>query len=142
MEFLYDSANLGFDAAGPADLEPFRDQLTASLSAAATPSKGHIGAALQRLMRRLGLSVSPAAAECPSLPSIFAPACHLHETIDSPGFASLRIGLTAMYPRLVAWFQHGTRVFHVDPFPNVRPDADCLTVASGKPPNARAMYII
>lgn len=138
LEYLYDSANLGFDAAQREDFEPFRRRLTASfLAAPACDSWQWLWCGIRALA---GMSLSGSHETVRSSgksPQLFAPACHLHESIDYPWFANLRLEGADFNQQLVDWLENHRKVFFIDAHKGVR--ESCLHGSVSRQPSGKSV---
>ena len=128
-EYLYDSANLAYNggSAAWAFAEDFRTRLTASLDGMPSRIGGGITSEMQW------------SATHQQLPAVFAPACELHEMIDSVLFTTSHVGNFMFWRVLGQWYEtqehNTTDVRIIDNVPGRRSTADCSGAAvMPKPP--------
>lgn len=137
-EYLYDSANLGYDGAGWGQYEDFRAKLQSSFTAPAADQSGGdgcpAGAAWASTSGGSSGTGAPALQACSSRnasdaarrPSVFAPACHLHEMIDGAQFTTSHVGDQRFTDVLAAWFAgNSSSVFLLDTSGTVRGEDEC-----------------
>lgn len=143
---LYDWANLGYDGASPKDYEDFRARMEEALEMAGPVNKtklagvinesSGLGGGIRREMMEPGAGqggVSRGAEVSGALRlevlgySVFAPACYLHEVLDSGLFMYSHIGEAYFHDVVSFWFWGDdiTDAVIVDGHAGMRSSSDC-----------------
>ena len=151
-EYLYDSANLGYDGAAWRQYDDFREKLqssflawedgdggcpagaawvpgdrTSSAGACTSGKDGEQGEGEgSTVVSRQQLPGNATAGSGSRRPNVFSPACHLHEMIDSVQFTTSHVGEQHLTDVLAGWFDGGiSRVFLLDNATYVRGSDEC-----------------
>jgi hypothetical protein len=162
-EYLYDSANLGYDGAAWGQYEDFRGKLQGSFTAAPADEGGGGGCpaagaawaatsggsggtgttALQACSSSSSSSAAGNASDAARRPNVFAPACHLHEMIDGAQFTTSHVGGQRFTDVLASWFAGNlSSVFLLDDSSTVRSADECgVDAAASKQLSDVLLYI-
>lgn len=151
-EYLYDSANLGYDGAAWSQYDDFREKLQGSFLAwedgdsgcAASAAWGHADGTSSADACSSGRSGEQRGSEGSMVvsgqqlpgnatgggssrrPNMFSPACHLHEMIDSVQLTTSHVGKKHLTDVLTGWFDGQiSSVFLLDNATYVRDSNEC-----------------